>query len=118
MAYLYETEILNDKPLFFSLCSIYGLGSKTSQLICRKLGYSDNLTFSSLTDEQISRLLLFLTNSGIILNNERKKKQSFLFQQKLRIKLRRGLRLMKGLPVRGQRTHTNAKTVKRFKKFS
>lgn len=116
MAYLLETEISNTKSLIFSLSAIYGLGHEQSRIICRKLGYAENLSFSNLTKSQIISLQCFLKNSGLILSNDAKKRRSILLQQKIRIKLRRGLRFVRGLPVRGQRTHTNAKTAKRLRK--
>jgi len=116
MVYIFETEILNKKSLIFSLLAIYGLGRVRSRLLCRKLGYSENLTISDLTDAQINELISLIQKSGLVLTNELKKIQILLLKQKVSIKSYRGLRRIRGLPVRGQRTHTNAKTAKRLKK--
>ena len=116
MVYIFETEILNNKSLIFSLRSIYGLGIVRSRLLCRKLGYSENLTISDLSEDQVNELISLIQKSGLVLTNELKKFQIFLLKQKVSIKSYRGLRRIRGLPVRGQRTHTNAKTSKRLKK--
>lgn len=116
MVYIFETEILNKKSLIFSLLAIYGLGRVRSRLLCRKLGYSENLTISDLTEAQINELTSFIKKSGLVLTNDLKKMQILLLKQKVSIKSYRGLRRIRGLPVRGQRTHTNGKTAKRLKK--
>lgn len=117
MVYIFETEILSKKSLIFSLVSIYGLGLAQSRLLCRKLGYSENLTASNLTECQINDLICLIQNSGLVLTNDLKKFEIFLLKQKISIKSYRGLRRIRGLPVRGQRTHTNAKTVRLLKKI-
>jgi small subunit ribosomal protein S13 len=116
MVYILETEISKKKSLIFSLKSIYGLGESTSRLLCRKLGYSENLALSDLSQDQIAKLVQLLQKSGLILTHELKKVQVLLLKHKVSIKSYRGLRYIRGLPVRGQRTHTNAKTAKRLNK--
>ena len=116
MVYIIETEIFNKKPLIFSLSSIYGMGQAQSIELCRKLGYSENLTISDLTKDQVLDLVCKIEKSDFVLTKDLKRNQALLLQRKINIKLYKGLRLIRGLPVRGQRTHTNAKTVKRFKR--
>lgn len=115
MVYILETEILDSKPLIFSLGAIYGLGRSQSIRLCRKLGFSQNLTISDLSRGQLLSLIQSIERSELSLANNLRKIRSLLLQQKVSIKCYRGLRIIRGLPVRGQRTHTNAKTVKRFK---
>ena len=115
MIYIFETEILNSKSLNFSLQKIYGLGKYQTNIICKKLGFSANHKTSQLTKEQIVKLIRTIENSNLILTNELKKLQIFTLKKLVKIKSYTGLRRLKGLPVRGQRTHTNAKTSKRFK---
>jgi len=115
--YILETEILHKKSLFFSLQSIFGLGKSKSKKICRKLGFSSNLTMSDLTTYQVVNLVNLIEKSELLLNNDLRKVQSLLLQKKVDIKAYKGLRYIRGLPVRGQRTHTNARTVKYLKKI-
>ena len=117
MIYIFETEILNNKPLIFSLRKVYGLGKYQTIWLCKKLGFSQNLKTSELTTEQVVRLIKLIENSNLKITNELKKLQIFALKNLVDIKSYKGLRRLKGLPVRGQRTHTNARTSKRFKRY-
>ncbi len=117
MIYIFETEILNNKPLIFSLQKIYGLGKKNSSLICKQLGFSNNLQTSKLSNDQISKLIKAIEKSNLIITNELRKLQAFSLRNLIDIKSYKGLRRLNGLPVRGQRTHTNSRTSRRQKRF-
>ena len=117
MVYIFETEISNKTPIIYSLQKIFGLGYKTSYKICKKLGFSNNLKINDLSKEQIFLLIREIDQSSILINNDLKKKNYTLLKTLIEIKSYKGLRRLSNLPVRGQRTHTNAKTVKRLKKF-
>ena len=113
MIYIFETEVENSKSINVSLKNIYGLNSYQIRLICKKLGFSSNLKISNLNNEQIIKLVKGIENSNLKLTNELKKAQIFNLKKLIDIKCYAGLRRIKGLPVRGQRTHTNSKTSKR-----
>ena len=117
MIYIFETEILNNKPLIFSLQKIYGLGKKNSSLICKQLGFSNNLKTSELSNYQVSKLVKIIEKSDLIITNELRKLQAFSLRNLIDIKSYKGLRRLNGLPVRGQRTHTNSRTSKRQRRF-
>ena len=116
MLYIFETEIFNKKPIYFSLQRIYGIGKNQSSLICRKLGFSKNLITSELSKEQVFDLVMLIEKSNLIITNELKKLQVLFLRNLVNIKSYKGLRRIRGLPVKGQRTHTNGKTAKRLKK--
>ena len=118
MVYILDTEVLGKKSIFFSLTKIYGLGKSQVRLLCKKLGFSENMTLLDLTEEQLLGLERLVSKSGLTITKDLKKYQSILFQRKINIRCYKGLRRVRGLPVRGQRTHTNAKTCKRFSKGS
>ncbi len=113
MIYIFETEILNNKSLMFSLQNIYGIGKQQSVLICKQLGLSKNIKTSTLSDDQILKLVKVIDKSDLIVASDLKKQHSLLLRNLVEIKSYKGLRRLKGLPVRGQRTHTNCKTSKR-----
>lgn len=117
MIYIFETEIENNKPLKVSLRKIYGLGKKNSASLCRQLGFSDNSKISKLSPSQISKLVKAIEKSKFTITNDLRKVQSFSLRNLVNIKTYRGLRRIVGLPVRGQRTHTNAKSAKRQRHF-
>lgn len=117
MIYLGETDIDDNKTIRIALKAIFGVGKHTSLTICKKLGFSNNFKVYELSKFQRYRLIRKVEKSSLIFGSELKKKQSLVLKLFISIKLRRGLRLIKGLPVRGQRTHTNAKSVKSRHKF-
>ena len=117
MVYLLETKLPDTKSVLLSLTYIYGIGYSTSILICKKLGLSLNFKTNNLTREQIVELLKLIDSLNLPLNNELKKIKSLSLKKLINIKSYRGLRRLRGLPVRGQRTHTNAKSSKKIKRF-
>jgi small subunit ribosomal protein S13 len=118
MIYIYETELSNVKTIQFSLQKIYGLGKYQANVICKKLGFAKNLKTFNLTNDQIVKLIKTIENSNLKITGELKKLQVFTLKNLIDIKSYKGLRRIKGLPVRGQRTHTNAKTSRLFKHFN
>lgn len=116
MLYLLETKLPEKKSVFFALTYIYGIGKKTSFLICKKLGFSINLKIKDITQEQSLEILKVIDSSDFLLSNELKKFKMLALKKLVHIKSYRGLRKVKGFPVRGQRTHTNAKSAKKLNK--
>jgi small subunit ribosomal protein S13 len=117
MLYLLETNLPENKSVFFALTKIYGIGKNTAFFICKKLGFSVNLKIKDLTQEQIMEIVQLVDSLDLLLNNELKKFKSLTLKNLISIKSYRGLRRVRGLPVRGQRTHTNAKSARKNKRF-
>ena len=117
MLYLLETKLPENKSVFFALTNVYGIGKKTACLICKKLGFSINLKTKDLTQNQIEDLIQLVDSSNLTLNNDLKKLRSLNLKTLVSIKSYRGLRRVRGLPVRGQRTHTNAKSSRKTRRF-
>lgn len=117
MLYLLETNLPENKSVFFALTHVYGIGKSTASHICKKLGFSMNLKIKDLTQEQISEIIQVIELSNLTLNNELKKLKSITLKNLISIKSYRGLRRVRGLPVRGQRTHTNAKSARKGKRL-
>jgi small subunit ribosomal protein S13 len=112
--YLLDTKIKDNEIMTVGLTMIYGIGLKISSKICKKLGVSRNLRINQLPKNQRVLLSKMLDKDlKLKVSNELRKVQSFRSQRLLTIKCYRGLRKIKGLPVRGQRTHTNAKTARK-----
>jgi small subunit ribosomal protein S13 len=116
MIYLLKTKLPNTKSIFFSLLSIYGIGHNRSMLVCKTLGFLKTLKVKCMTDEQLSDLSILINKLtlDIALANDLKKLIKQNEKKLASIKLYRGIRLRQGLPVRGQRTHSNAQTASRF----
>jgi small subunit ribosomal protein S13 len=117
MLYLLETKLSENKPVFFALTQVYGIGNTISCQICKKLGFSLNLKVKDLTQEQTVEILKLVDSLNLVLNNELKKLKSLSIRSLISIKSYRGLRRVRGLPVRGQRTHTNAKSARKNKRI-
>lgn len=114
MIYLLETELQDKKSLFIALKSIFGIGKYHSLIFCKKLGFTKNLKVFELTQKQKFNLIKVIENSNILINSDLK--LLLITEQKklINIKSYRGLRKLKGFPVRGQRTRSNAKTSKKL----
>lgn len=113
MIYLYKSEIPDNKPIFFALSSIYGIGEITSKKICKILGFSSNLRAKDLTKSQIKQIRRLIKSLNLKISNSLKKSRIVNLKKLVSIKSYRGLKRIQGLPIRGQRTHTNAKTAKK-----
>lgn len=116
MIYIFESELSENKSISISLTQIFGIGAYNSFLLCKKLGFSKNFKVKNLSKEQVSKLIKAIESSNLILASDLRKTKLLINKNLISIKSYRGLRKYQGLPVRGQRTHTNAKTAKRRKK--
>ncbi len=104
-------DIPNDKPTVISLRYIYGVGPKIARDLCEKAGIEPSLRAKELTEDQLSKLASILDGEYVIEGQLRRQVQQNI--ARLRdIGCYRGVRHRRGLPVRGQRTKTNARTRK------
>jgi small subunit ribosomal protein S13 len=104
-------DIPNNKQIRIALRYIYGVGPKFAEDICEKLGLEPTRKASDLTEEELSKIANLLGDEYVIEGNLRRQLQQNV--ARLRdINCYRGLRHRRGLPVRGQRTKTNARTRK------
>lgn len=116
MVYLFESELQNSKILSLALISIYGIGRANAVFICKRLGFSKNMKVKDLSKEQLNKLIKTIESLNILVAEDLLKSRLFVSKKLVAIKSYRGLRRYQGLPIRGQRTHTNAKTSrKRFR---
>ena len=115
MLYKFETELLNNKFVFFALLSIYGIGKYHSFFVCKKVGFAGNLKIKNLTKKQITKLVKTIESLNILLASDLKKFKFLAIKKLIDINSYKGLRKKQKLPVRGQRTHTNARTVRKVK---
>ena len=115
MPRLLGVDIPNDKPTVVSLTYLYGVGPKTSRELCHKAGIEGRKKARELADDELGRLAMLLERDYVVEGPLRRQLQQSV--SRLRdIKCYRGIRHRVGLPVRGQRTRTNARTRKGPKK--
>jgi small subunit ribosomal protein S13 len=104
-------DLPNDKPTHISLRYIYGIGPTTALELCAKANVDPQRRAKELSDEDIARLATILDREYTVEGPLRRQVQQNI--ARLRdIQCYRGLRHRRGLPVRGQRTRTNARTRK------
>ena len=116
MARLFGTEIPNEKRIEASLPYIYGIGRSTSKRILEQAGINPDIRTGQLTDEQLTKIVQVITTDGILIEGDLRREKQSILKRLTSINGYRGLRHRRGLPVRGQRTRTNARTRKGKKK--
>jgi len=115
MARISGVDIPREKRLEIALTYIYGIGRTKSQEICAGTEIDPNTRVRDLTDEEVSRIRGYIDQS-LKVEGDLRREVSQDIKRKMEIGCYQGLRHRKGLPVRGQRTHTNARTRKGPKK--
>ena len=115
MARISGVDIPREKRLEISLTYIYGIGRSTSQLICEQTNLLRDTRVRDLTDDEVARLRAFI-DANLKVEGDLRREVAANIKRKMEIGTYQGLRHRRGLPVRGQRTRTNARTRKGPKK--
>ncbi|MCC7427992.1 MAG: 30S ribosomal protein S13 [Alphaproteobacteria bacterium] len=111
MARIAGVNIPTNKRVVISLRYIYGIGATQARTICQKLAIPDDRRVNQLTDEEILRIRE-LIDRDFKVEGDLRRDVAMNIKRLMDLGCYRGLRHRKGLPVRGQRTHTNARTRK------
>jgi small subunit ribosomal protein S13 len=111
MPRLLGVDIPPNKPTHISLRYLYGIGPTTALEICRKAQVAPTSRAKELTDDELARIAAILDREYVIEGQLRRQVQQNVARLR-EIGCYRGLRHRRGLPVRGQRTRTNARTRK------
>lgn len=101
-----------NKHIVIALTAIYGIGSTLAEAICKIAHVTPSTKAKDLTDEEVERLRVEITSGKYLLEGDLRRKISTDIKRLRDIGCYRGLRHRRGLPVRGQRTKTNARTRK------
>jgi len=115
MARIEGVNLPSNKRIEYALPYIFGIGLPKAQIILRKVNVDFNTRVRDLTDEQITRIQKEITDNYRV-EGELRKEITLNIKRLQEISSYRGLRHKRGLPVRGQRTKTNARTRKGPKK--
>ncbi|HEX2038292.1 MAG TPA: 30S ribosomal protein S13 [Acidimicrobiales bacterium] len=115
MARIAGVDIPREKRLVISLTYVFGIGRTTAEQVCRETGIDESTRVRDLTDEEVIRLRNWIDANLKVEGDLRRDVQQDI-KRKMEIGSYQGLRHRRGLPVRGQRTHTNARTRKGPKK--
>ncbi|MBB5030563.1 30S ribosomal protein S13 [Prosthecobacter vanneervenii] len=112
MARLLGVEIPNEKKIEYSLPYIYGIGLPLSRKVLAATNIDPNIRAGELTDEQIAAITQAIQGMKIPIEGDLRRELQMHMKRILGINCYRAHRHRRGLPVRGQRTHTNARTRK------
>ena len=115
MARIAGVDIPREKRLEVSLTYIYGVGHTQAQEICARTDVDPGTRVRDLTDEEVVRLRSDI-DANLRVEGDLRRDVSQDIKRKMEINCYQGVRHRKGLPVHGQRTHTNARTRKGPKK--
>ncbi len=115
MARIAGVDIPREKRLEVSLTYIYGIGRTTASDVCTATGIDASTRVRDLTDEEVARLRTYI-DQNLKVEGDLRRDVAQDIKRKIEIACYQGIRHRRGLPVRGQRTHTNARTRKGPKK--
>lgn len=111
MARIAGVDLPKNKRIEIALTYIYGIGRATAQKILDQAGVSYDVRAKDLTDDQISRIRDIIDKNYKV-EGDLRREVALNIKRLMEIGCYRGIRHKLGLPVRGQRTHTNARTRK------
>ena len=111
MARLVGVDLPSDKRIEVGLTYIYGIGLTTSKKILAETGVDPSVRVKDLTEDDLTKLRDYI-QANIKVEGDLHREVSQNVKRLMEIGCYRGLRHRRGLPVRGQRTHTNARTRK------
>ncbi len=111
MARLVGVDLPRDKRIEVGLTYIYGIGLTTSKKILAETGVNPDVRVKDLTEDDLSKLRDYI-QENLHVEGDLHREVSQNVKRLMEIGCYRGLRHRRGLPVRGQRTHTNARTRK------
>ena len=111
MARIAGIDLPRDKRIEIALTYIYGIGRRTAGEICASTGVNPDIRVRDLTEDDAAKLREYIDHNCRV-EGDLRRENAFAVKRLIEIGCYRGIRHRKGLPVRGQRTKTNARTCK------
>jgi small subunit ribosomal protein S13 len=112
MPRLLGVEIPSEKRIEASLTYVYGVGPATAKRVLEQANIDPNVRAKDLTPQQINEIIQIITANKIVIEGDLRRELQGNLKRLQAINCYRGIRHRRGLPVRGQRTSTNARTRK------
>ncbi len=112
MARIIGVEIPGEKRVDIALRYIYGIGPVNAKVILQKAGIDPAIRAKDLNEQQVSQIVHAIQDGKYIIEGDLRRELGMNLKRLQGIKCYRGIRHLRGLPVRGQRTQTNARTRK------
>lgn len=104
----------NNKKIIIALTQIYGIGLSTSKKILLSLKINENKKVFELSETEVGKLRDYLESGSFKLEGNLRRYNGLNIKRLIEIKSYRGIRILKGLPSRGQRTRTNSRTARKI----
>ena len=115
MARIASIDLPREKRIEAALTYIYGIGQPTATKICKETGVNPDIRVKDLSEDDVAKLREYV-DKHLIVEGDRRREVHLNIKRLIEVGCYRGTRHRKGLPVRGQRTKTNARTRKGPKK--
>ena len=112
MARIAGVNLPTNKRVVIALRYIYGIGPTRADQVLREVGLDPNMRAQDLTEEQLNKILHVITDHKWVVEGDLRRELAGNLKRLQAINCYRGVRHRRGLPVRGQRTSTNARTRK------
>ena len=116
MARISGVDLPRDKRIEIGLTYVYGIGRATSNRLLKEAGVNPDTRVRDLTDEEVGKIRDAIDADSILIKGDLRREIAINIKRLQEIGCYRGIRHRKGLPVRGQKTKTNARTRKGPKK--
>jgi len=112
MARISGVDLPRDKRIEIGLTYVYGIGRTTSNRLLKEAGVDPNVRVRDLSDDEVAKISNAIQSENILIEGELRRETALNIKRLQEIGCYRGIRHRKGLPVRGQKTKTNARTRK------
>ena len=112
MARIAGVDLPREKRIEIGLTYIYGIGRVTADNLLEKAGVDPDIRVKDLTDDEVKKISEVIAEEGILVEGDLRRDTALNIKRLQEIGCYRGIRHRKGLPVRGQKTKTNARTRK------
>lgn len=111
MARIASIDLPRDKRIEAALTYIYGIGQPTATKICQETGVNPDIRVKDLSEDDVAKLREYI-DKHLIVEGDKRREVQLNIKRLIEVGCYRGTRHRRGLPVRGQRTKTNARTRK------
>ena len=111
MARIAGINLPTNKRVLIALTYIHGIGKVTSQKICESAGVNMSTRVNELSEQEVASIRQYI-DGNVVVEGDLRRERTINIKRLMDLGCYRGLRHRRGLPVRGQRTHTNARTRK------
>jgi small subunit ribosomal protein S13 len=112
MARISGVDLPRDKRIEIGLTYVYGIGVATSNRILKIAGVDPNTRVKDLTDDEVAKINNAIASENLMIEGDLRRETAMNIKRLMEMGCYRGIRHRKGLPVRGQKTKTNARTRK------